>query len=110
MVIKGFDDGVMGMTVGEKKTVEIPVDDAYGPRDPEAIIEFPIDRFPPGMQPETGMQLAMNNGQGQQIPVVIVEVKPDVVVLDANHQLAGQDLIFDLELVDIKSASRIIMP
>lgn len=110
MVIKGFDDGVMGMTVGEKKTIEIPVEEAYGPRDPEAIIEFPIDRFPPGMQPEVGMQLAMNNGQGQQIPVVIVEVRPDVVVLDANHQLAGQDLIFDLELVDIKSPSRIIMP
>lgn len=110
MVIKGFDEGVMGMTVGQKKTIEIPVDDAYGPRDPEAIIEFPIDRFPAGMQPEVGMQLAMNNGQGQQIPVVIVEVKPDVVVLDANHSLAGQDLIFDLELVDIKSPSRIIMP
>ena len=110
MVIKGFDDGVVGMTVGQKKTIEIPVDDAYGPRDPEAIIEFPIDRFPPGMQPEVGMQLAMNNGQGQQIPVVIVEVRPEAVVLDANHQLAGQDLIFDLELVDIKSPSRIIMP
>jgi len=110
MVIKGFDEGVMGMTVGQKKTIEIPVDDAYGPRDPEAIIEFPIDRFPPEMKPEVGMQLAMNNGQGQQIPVVIVEVKPDVVVLDANHALAGQDLIFDLELVDIKSPSRIIMP
>jgi FKBP-type peptidyl-prolyl cis-trans isomerase 2 len=110
MVIKGFDEGVMGMTVGQKKTIEIPVDDAYGPRDPEAIIEFPIDRFPAGMQAEVGMQLAMNNGQGQQIPVVIVEVKPDVVVLDANHSLAGQDLIFDLELVDIKSPSRIIMP
>jgi FKBP-type peptidyl-prolyl cis-trans isomerase 2 len=110
MVIKGFDDGVMGMTVGQKKTIEIPVEDAYGPRDPQAIIEFPIDRFPPEVQPEVGMQLAMNNGQGQQIPVVIVEVKDDLVVLDANHQLAGQDLIFDLELVDIKSPSRIIMP
>jgi FKBP-type peptidyl-prolyl cis-trans isomerase 2 len=110
MVIKGFDDGVMGMTVGQKKTIEIPVEDAYGPRDPQAIIEFPIDRFPPEVQPELGMQLAMNNGQGQQIPVVIVDVKDDIVVLDANHQLAGQDLIFDLELVDIKSPSRIIMP
>jgi FKBP-type peptidyl-prolyl cis-trans isomerase 2 len=110
MVIKGFDDGVMGMTVGQKKTIEIPVDEAYGPRDPEAIIEFPIDRFPADMKPEVGMQLAMNNGQGQQIPVVIVEVRPDVVVLDANHALAGQDLIFDLELVDINTPSRIIMP
>lgn len=110
MVIKGFDDGVMGMTVGQKKTIEIPVDEAYGPRDPQAIVEFPIDRFPPNLTPEVGMQLAMNNGAGQQIPVTIVDVKPDFVVLDANHALAGQDLIFDLELVDIQSPSRIIMP
>ena len=72
MVIKGFDDGVLGMTVGQKKTIEIPVEDAYGPRDPQAIIEFPVDRFPPNIQPEVGMQLAMNNGAGQQIPVTIV--------------------------------------
>lgn len=110
MVIKGFDDGVLGMTVGQKKTIEIPVDDAYGPRDPQAIIEFPIERFPPEMKPEVGMQLYMNNGSGQQIPVVIVEVRPEIVVLDANHQLAGEDLIFDLELVEIESPSRIIMP
>jgi len=110
MVIRGFDDGLLGMTVGQKKTIEIPVEDAYGPKDPDAIIEFPIDRFPPDMKPEAGMQLVMNNGAGQQIPVVITEVKDDVVVLDANHQLAGQDLIFDLELVEIVGASRIIMP
>jgi len=110
MVIKGFDDGVTGMTVGQKKTIEIPVEEAYGPKDPEAIIEFPAANFPPGMTPEVGMQLAMTNQAGQQIPVTIIEVKPDVVVLDANHQLAGQDLVFDLELVDIVGGSRIIMP
>lgn len=110
MVIKGFDEGVMGMTVGQKKTIEIPVEEAYGPKDPEAIIEFPKANFPPGMTPEVGMQLAMTNQSGQQIPVTIIEVKPEVVVLDANHQLAGEDLIFDLELVEIKGSSRIIMP
>jgi FKBP-type peptidyl-prolyl cis-trans isomerase 2 len=111
MVIRGFDDGVMGMTIGQKKTIEIPVDDAYGPKDPEAIIEFPIANFPPGMTPEVGMQLAMSDQSGRQIPVTIVDVKPDIVILDANHQLAGQDLIFDLELVEIVGGgSRIIMP
>jgi len=111
MVIRGFDDGVMGMTIGQKKTIEIPVDDAYGPKDPEAIIEFPISNFPPGMTPEVGMQLAMSDQNGRQIPVTIVDVKPDIVVLDANHQLAGQDLIFDLELVEIVGGgTRIIMP
>ncbi|HUB60996.1 MAG TPA: peptidylprolyl isomerase [Puia sp.] len=110
MVIKGFDDGVMGMSVGDRKTIEIPAEFAYGPRDPEAVFEFPIDQFPPQMKPEAGMQLVMTDNSGNQIPVQVVDVKPDVVLLDANHQLAGQDLIFDLELVEIKGASRIIMP
>ncbi|HXD78878.1 MAG TPA: peptidylprolyl isomerase [Puia sp.] len=110
MVIKGFDDGVRGMSVGQKKTIEISAEFAYGPRDPEAIIEFPIDQFPPQMKPEAGMQLVMTDNSGNQIPVTVVDVKPESVVLDANHQLAGQDLIFDLELVEIKGASRIIMP
>lgn len=110
MVIKGFDDGVQGMIVGQKKTIEIPAEFAYGPRDPEAIIEFPIEQFPPQMSPEVGMQLVMTDNSGNQIPVTVMEVKPEAVVLDANHQLAGQNLIFDLELVEIKGASRIIMP
>ena len=110
MVIKGFDDGVMGMSVGQKKTIEIPAEFAYGPRDPEAVIAFPIDQFPPQMKPEAGMQLVMTDNSGNQIPVTVIDVKPDEVILDANHQLAGQDLIFDLELVEIKGASRIIMP
>ena len=66
---------------------------------------------PPGMTPEVGMQLAMTNQHGHQIPVTIIEVRPDVVVLDANHQLAGEDLVFDLELVEIVGGgSWIIMP
>jgi FKBP-type peptidyl-prolyl cis-trans isomerase 2 len=109
-VIKGFDDGVTGMKVGDKKTVEIPVADAYGEKNEEMLIEFPKNQFPPELNPEPGMQLMMNNGQGQQFPVNIVEVKEESVVLDANHPLAGQDLIFDLELVEIEPKSRIIMP
>jgi peptidylprolyl isomerase len=110
MVIKGFDDGVLGMSVGQKKTIEIPVDDAYGPKDPAALIEFPIDRFPPDLKPEPGMQLAMSDPSGHQQMVVVADVQPEFVVLDANHPLAGQDLIFDLELVEIIGASLIIMP
>ena len=110
-VIKGFDDGVTGMTVGEKKTINIPFDEAYGPKNPEMIIEMPKDRFPKDMELEVGMPLAMTDGHGQQFQVAIVEIKDDVVVLDANHPLAGQDLIFDLELVEIIGPkSMIIMP
>ena len=110
MVIKGFDNGVLGMIVGDKRTIEIPVDDAYGPEDPQMIMDFPVDRFPADMKPEIGMQLNMSNGSGQNFPVIIREIRQDSVLLDANHPLAGEDLIFDLELVDIKGVSRIIIP
>lgn len=109
-VIKGFDEGVKGMQVGDKRTVEIGVTDAYGEKNEDMIIEFPKAQFPPDMKPEAGMQLMMNNGQGEQFPVVIKEVGEETVLLDANHPLAGEDLIFDIELVEIVPTSRIIMP
>jgi FKBP-type peptidyl-prolyl cis-trans isomerase 2 len=100
-VIKGFDDGVMGMSVGDKKTIEIPFVNAYGPEDPSMVIEFPVDRLPEDLKPEVGMQLNMNNAEGQQFPVVITEINNESIILNANHPLAGKDLIFDLELVGI---------
>jgi peptidylprolyl isomerase len=111
MVIAGFDKGVTGMSIGEKKTIHIPVEEAYGPKQEDMIMEFPKDRFPEDMVPEVGMQLNMSNGSGQNFPVIIAEVKEEVVVLDANHPLAGEDLVFELELVAIEGGSPlIIMP
>ena len=111
MVIPGFDDGVTGMTVGEKKTVNIPYDEAYGPKNPAMVIEMPKDRFPKDMEIELGMSLGMSDQDGQQFQVTIAEIKEEVVMLDANHPLAGQDLIFDLELVEIAGGTPlIIMP
>lgn len=111
MVIKGFDDGVTGMVVGEKKTVNIPVDEAYGAKQNEMMVDFPIDQFPPDLKPEVGMPLTMTTSQGHPVQVVIVEVKTESVILDANHPLAGEDLVFDLELVEIVGAKPlIIMP
>ncbi|HMT75353.1 MAG TPA: peptidylprolyl isomerase [Chitinophagaceae bacterium] len=109
MVIKGFDDGVTGMVVGEKKTVNIPFAEAYGPSNPEMIVDMPKDRFPADMQIEVGMPLVMSDGQGQQFQVKIVEIKEESVMLDANHPLAGKDLIFDLELVEIAGGSPLII-
>ena len=110
-VIKGFDEGVSGMKVGEKRTINIPVDEAYGQRSEDMLIEFPKDRFPKDMEIKEGMQLMMSNGTGQNIPVIVVEVKDDAVILDANHPLAGEDLIFDIELVEIVGGKPlIIMP
>lgn len=110
-VIKGFDEGVSGMKVGEKKTINIPVDEAYGQRSEDMLIEFPKDRFPADMEIKEGMQLMMSNGTGQNIPVIVTEVKDDAVILDANHPLAGEDLIFDIELIEIVGGKPlIIMP
>ena len=100
-MIKGFDTGVRGMAVGEKKTIEIAPQDAYGERDEEAVIEFPASNIPEDMKLETGMQLTLRNQFGQPIPVVVLEVREDIVVMDANHSLAGKDLVFDVELVEI---------
>ena len=111
MVIKGFDDGVTGMLVGDKKTISIPFNEAYGPKNPDMIIDMPKDRFPKDIELELGMPLAMSDGQGQQFEVIVTQLKDDSVVLDATHPLAGQDLIFDLELVEIVGATPlIIMP
>jgi peptidylprolyl isomerase len=109
MVIPGFDNGVTGMSVGEKKTVNIPYDEAYGPRNPAMVIEMPKDRFPKDMEIELGMSLGMSDQNGQQFQVIIAEIKEEVVMLDANHPLAGQDLVFDLELVEIVGGSPLII-
>jgi len=101
-VIKGFEDGVLGMKEGDKKTIHIPVDEAYGEKSEDMIIEYPKDQFPPDMKPEVGMQLNLRGQDGRNFPVVISDVKSDIVVLDGNHPLAGKDLIFDIEMVEIR--------
>ncbi len=110
-VIPGFDAGVTGMEVGEKKTIHIPFMEAYGPSNPEMLIPMPKERFPADMQLEVGMPLGMSDQEGHQFQVVVVEIRESDVLLDANHPLAGKDLIFDLELVEIAGGSPlIIMP
>ena len=100
-MIKGFDDAMPGMSLGEKKTINIVPEDGYGHRSEEAIIEFPKENIPADMVLEPGMPLTLSNQAGQPVPVIVVEVKDDIIILDANHFLAGQELIFDIELVEI---------
>jgi FKBP-type peptidyl-prolyl cis-trans isomerase 2 len=110
MMIKGFDDAVVGMQVGDRKTINIAPAEAYGEKRAEMIFEFPKSNFPAEISPELGMQLMMNNGAGQQVPVTIIEILEEAVVLDANHMLAGQELVFDIEMVEIDAKGLIIMP
>ncbi|SEJ80964.1 peptidylprolyl isomerase [Dyadobacter sp. SG02] len=100
-VIKGFDDGVTGMEIGAKKTIHIPNEEAYGPLNDEMIVKFDRAQIPADIPLEVGGTLNMHQDGGQVIPVVVREVTETYVVLDANHPLAGQDLIFELELVGI---------
>lgn len=99
-VIPGFDQGVQGMAVGDKKTIEIEADDAYGQRVEQLVNSIPREGLNLGdTQPETGMNLIMHVADGQQIPVQITEVTDTHVTLDANHPLAGEKLIFEVERV-----------
>jgi peptidylprolyl isomerase len=100
-MIPGFDAAIPGMAVGEKKTITIAPGDAYGEKNEDAIIEFPKANIPADMKLEPGMKLQLRNEAGHPVPVIVSEVKDDVVILDANHHLAGQELIFDIELVGI---------
>lgn len=102
-MIAGFDAGVVGMVVGEKKTIQIDPDHGYGQKNPEAIIEFPAENVPADMKVEVGMKLNLQNQQGQPVPVEVIEIKEGVIIMDANHSLAGKDLIFEVEIVEIVS-------
>ena len=95
-VILGFDDAVLGLSVGDVNTVTIAPDQAYGEVDPEAIIDFPIDDVPEEFRVE-GMQVVVGNG----IPATVIAVTADTVTIDANHPLAGQALTFEVEIVEI---------
>ena len=103
MMIKGFDDAVYGMKIGDKKKAEIAAEDAYGQINQELVIEFSRDKLPGDLKPEVGMKLAMDNGSGQQIPVSITAVNEKSIEIDANHELAGKDLIFEIEMVEISN-------
>ena len=102
-MIQGFDAAIPGMNVGEKKTIIISPGNAYGEKNEEAIIEFPKANIPAEMKLEPGMKLELRNEAGQPVPVVVTEVKDEIIILDANHELAGKELIFDIELVEIKT-------
>lgn len=100
-VIPGFDKAVEGMAVGDEKTVNIPSDDAYGPHHAQMVQEVPKSALPQGLEPEVGMGLQAQGQDGQPVNLMVTEVGDDSITVDANHPLAGKNLNFDIELVEI---------
>ncbi|HEY9708705.1 MAG TPA: FKBP-type peptidyl-prolyl cis-trans isomerase [Oculatellaceae cyanobacterium] len=100
-VIPGFDQAVVGMSPGETKTQKIPMDQAYGPYREEMVVEIAREQMPPDLQPEVGQQLQIQQANGQTVPVMVTVVTDSTVTLDANHPLAGEDLTFDIQLVEV---------
>jgi peptidylprolyl isomerase len=100
-VIVGFDKGVSGMNLGEKKTVRILPKDAYGDYDDALVIQVSREELP-ALNYELGTELVMQQPSGRSIPVIVIDANNETVVLDANHPLAGEALTFELELVGIR--------
>jgi FKBP-type peptidyl-prolyl cis-trans isomerase 2 len=100
-LIPGFENGVIGMKTGEKKSVTIPADEAYGPRKDDLVVRVGKDKVPGHITPEPGLDVQIKQPDGMVINMVVTEVTDSEVTFDANHPLAGQDLTFDIELVDI---------
>ena len=100
-MIKGFENAVMGLGLGDKTSATLKPDEAYGERNNDLIFNFAKEKFPEDIKPQVGMKLNMQTAQGQPVPVEVKEVADDHVVLDANHPLAGKELVFDIELVAV---------
>ena len=101
MVIAGFDKAVEGMAVGESKSVKIPPEEAYGPRHEQLVQEVPKSALPDDIAPAVGMQLQGKSADGQVMNLVVTDVGEAEITVDANHPLAGEELTFDIELVEI---------
>jgi peptidylprolyl isomerase len=101
-LIAGFDKAVRGMKVGEIKTVTIPVNEAYGPYIDKLVVVFKREELPENLEPVIGQQMDVREPDGTTVRVVVTNVSDASITVDANHPLAGKDLTFEIELVEIK--------
>lgn len=99
-IIPGFETAIMGKNIGEKVSVTIAPDQAYGQLREDLVIEVPLDKMPGTV--EVGQLLQADGGDGQVVQVIVKEIKEEVIVIDGNHPLAGQELVFDIEVVSIQ--------
>jgi len=101
-MIPGFEKGVLDMELNEKKKIEIPSSEAYGEVNDELFQDVPKTQLPEDIEPKVGMGLAAKMPDGSERQLRVAEVKDDSIVVDANHPLAGKDLNFEIEVVEIK--------
>jgi len=113
-VIEGFEEAVVGMEPGDEKTAEIPPAKGYGPRREDLVVEVEQGQISEDVEPQVGQQLQLRLEDGRQVPVVVTNVENGQVTIDANHPLAGKDLVFEIELVALDGeeggGSKIITP
>jgi len=100
-VIPGFENGILGMAIGESRTITIAPDQAYGQTNPDLVATVERKQFPDNITPEVGLQLQMSQPTGQPLNVTITHIAGDSITLDANHPLAGKTLVFEVELVAV---------
>ena len=101
-MLAGFEKGVVGMKPGESKSVTLEPENAFGDRREDLLLEYPKNEFPQDITPSVGLQLKLSNSSGANLTVVITAMGEDSVTLDGNHPLAGQTLVFDIELIEIQ--------
>lgn len=111
-VIPGLERELAGLQQGDQKEIRVAPEDAYGPRQAEAVHQIPLDRFPEDLRPAVGMRLTVRGPQGEEVPFTIVAVGDNSATLDFNHPLAGETLIFSVTVRDVRTTggSRIIRP
>ncbi|GJM30142.1 MAG: peptidyl-prolyl cis-trans isomerase [Cyclobacteriaceae bacterium] len=100
-IIPGFENAIIGMQAEESKTINIPAAEAYGEPKEELRQEVQKEQLPPEIKPEVGLQLMSKAPDGQEIPLVVTEIKEDSIIVDSNHPLAGKDLTFEVTLISI---------
>jgi len=105
-MVPGLEKALLGKRVGDKVSVSIPPEDGYGAYDDALIFEVPRSELPPGLQPQKGMVLPASGPDGEPEPITILEVKGNRVVMDRNHPFAGKTLHFEVEVVQVRKATR----
>lgn len=104
-VIPGFDQAVQGMAVGDSKSINIAAQDAYGPRHEQMVQEVPKNALPEDIEPTTGMSLQARGQDGRVVNLTVTHVGDEAITVDGNHPLAGKDLNFDIELIEIAKSA-----